>query len=78
MPESGLQYNIINIVIVTCITVVVLILSRNDLFEARPQEDNMTILKKKTTPLYLLKTNKNRHEKGTGLDSFGLLYLDLS
>lgn len=77
MPESGLQYNIINIVIVTCITVVVLILSRNDLFEARPQEDNMTILKK-TTLLYLLKTNKNRHEKGTGLDSFGLLYLDLS
>lgn len=77
MPESGLQYNIINIVIVTCITVVVLILSINDLFEARPQEDNMTILKK-TTPLYLLKTNKNRHEKGTGLDSFGLLYLDLS
>lgn len=76
MPESGLQYNIINIVIVTCITVVVLILSINDLFEARPQEDNMTILKK-TTPLYL-KTNKNRHEKGTGLDSFGLLYLDLS
>lgn len=77
MPESGLQYNIINIVIVTCISVVVLILSINDLFEARPQEDNMTILKK-TTPLYLLKTNKNRHEKGTGLDSFGLLYLDLS
>lgn len=77
MPESGLQYNIINIVIVTCITVVVLILSINDLFEARPQEDNMTILKK-TTPLYLLKTNKNRHEKETGLDSFGLLYLDLS
>lgn len=76
MPESGLQYNIINIVIVTCISVVVLILSINDLFEARPQEDNMTILKK--TPLYLLKTNKNRHEKGTGLDSFGLLYLDLS
>lgn len=72
-----MQYNIINIVIVTCITVVVLILSRNDLFEARPQEDNMTILKK-TTLLYLLKTNKNRHEKGTGLDSFGLLYLDLS
>lgn len=76
MPESGLQYNIINIVIVTCITVVEEI-SRNDLFEARPQEDNMTILKK-TTLLYLLKTNKDRHEKGTGLDSFGLLYLDLS
>lgn len=58
MPESGLQYNIINIVIVTCITVVVLILSRNDLFEARPQEDNMTILKKKQHLCIFLKQTK--------------------
>lgn len=71
--ESGLQYNIIYIII----TVVGLILSRNDLLEARPQEDNMTNLKK-TKPLYLFKANKNRHEKGTGRDSFGLFYLDLS
>lgn len=50
--ESGLQYNIIYIII----TVVGLILSRNDLLEARPQEDNMTNLKKPNLCIFLKQT----------------------